>query len=289
MSLGIRILQARHKIARAGRVLLGSEWAGRNLTILPDDTFIVTFPRSGNTWLRFLIGNLIHPETPVTFANLESFIPYVDIHSDRFLLGAPRPRILESHETFFPAYPKVIYLVRDPRDVAISYHYILIKDRHLPENFPFENFLDGFLAGKDYGHRLGPWADHVMSWVNMRQGSPNFLLLRYEDLLENTQRELARVAKFIGVSASREQLDHAVEMSSAARMRNLEKSQGRLWKSTRRSRQDKPFVRVAASGGWRSALPEESVTAIERSCGEAMRVLGYSPVSSPSLANVSRA
>lgn len=275
MDLGTKLRRARGRAARAGRIILGREWAGRNITVLPDDVFLVSYPRSGSTWLRFLIGNLVHPDEPVTFANVESVLPYVDIHPDKILLEAPRPRILESHESFFPSYPRVIYIVRDPRDVAVSYHYILMKDRQLPDGFPFDEFLPLFVKGEDFGVRLGSWADHAMSWVKMRQGSEGFLLLRYEDLLEDTARELRRVAEFLGTSVTPQRLAHSVEMSSAPRMRKLEKAQWRLWATTRKSRPDKPFVRSATSGDWRLALPEESVLAIESAWAPAMHTLGY--------------
>jgi hypothetical protein len=287
MDSGSGVLRARQRMARAGRIILGKEWAGRDLTGLPDDTFLVSYPRSGSTWLRFLIGNLVHPDEPVTFANVESFVPYVDIHPDSELLQAPRPRILETHEPFFPAYPRVIYIVRDPRDVAISYHYILIKDRHLPDGFPFAEFLPLFLRGKDFGVRLGSWADHVMSWLKMRQGAEGFLLVRYEDLLEDTPRELARLAEFLALPLTQPRIANAVEMSSASRMRKLEKTEWRLWATTRRSRPDRPFVRSAKSGDWRSGLEEKSVFAIESAWADAMRVLGYPLVTVGSGSSVS--
>jgi hypothetical protein len=287
MDFMTKVRQARARMARAGRIILGREWAGRSMTVLPDDAFLISYPRSGSTWLRFLIGNLVHPDSPVTFANIESVLPYVDIHPDKILLQAPRPRILESHESFFPCYPKVIYIVRDPRDVAVSYHYILMKDRRLPDAFPMDKFLPLFLKGEDFGVRLGSWRDHVMSWIKMRQGTDRFLLLRYEDLLEDALRELARVGEFLGVPATEQRIAHAVEMSSASRMRSLEKNQWRLWATTRRSRPDKPFVRSATSGDWRRALTEESVLAIESAWAPVMHSLGYSLVSDGSQVEVS--
>lgn len=70
-------------IKRVGRYLLGIDIAGRSLAVHPDDTFIVSYPRSGNTWTRFLVANLIHPDQAATFANIERIIPDVEAQSSR--------------------------------------------------------------------------------------------------------------------------------------------------------------------------------------------------------------
>src|SRR5881397_1861057 len=101
-------------IVATGRVI-----AGRRLTVFPDDVFIVSYPRSGNTWTRFLVGNLVYQDEPVTFANIESRIPEIYLFPDRVLRSLPRPRMLKSHECFDPRYQRVIYIVRDPRDVVV--------------------------------------------------------------------------------------------------------------------------------------------------------------------------
>src|SRR5215472_10086604 len=107
-------------IRRVIQYLLGKDIAGRKLAVYPDDTFIVSYPRSGNTWTRFLIANLLHPDEPVTFANIETIIPDTSALSSRALKRVPRPRLIKTHEYFEPRYRKVIYLVRDPRDMAVS-------------------------------------------------------------------------------------------------------------------------------------------------------------------------
>src|SRR6202521_6227208 len=86
------------------RVLLGRINAGRGLTIFSGDRFLVSAPRSGRTWTRFLIGNLISASEPITFANIESRFPSIYICTDRQLRCLPRPRLLTSHEAFDPAY-----------------------------------------------------------------------------------------------------------------------------------------------------------------------------------------
>ena len=58
-------------------------------------------------------------------------------------------------------------------------------------------------------------------------------------------------------------------------MRKLEEKQGDKWVQTRFTRQDKPFVRKADSGGWKAVLPPQSVAAIEAAWGHVMIQLGY--------------
>jgi hypothetical protein len=95
--------------------LLGTDVGGHNFKVFPDDTFIASFPRSGNTWTRFLIANLMHTDRQVTFANIESMIPDSTALSSRAMKRVPRPRLVKTHEYFDPRYPKVIYLVREPQ------------------------------------------------------------------------------------------------------------------------------------------------------------------------------
>lgn len=120
-----------------------------------------------------------------------------------------------------------------------------------------------------------------MSWMTMRQGRSSFLLLRYEDMQENTPRELLKIARFLqeagfpNIETAPEKLARAVELSTPERMRALEKQQSRQYHQLRRTRQDKPFIRGAKAGGWQADLPERSVTLIESAWGSIMQTLGY--------------
>src|SRR5581483_8943536 len=96
--------------------------AGRGFTLLDDDMLLVSFPRSGNTWLRVLLANLLRPE-PVTLTTIEQVVPDVYANADADLLRVPRPRILKSHEPFDARYGRVVYLVRHPVDVAVSFYH----------------------------------------------------------------------------------------------------------------------------------------------------------------------
>jgi len=257
---------------------LGIDIAGRNFAVYPDDTFVVSYPRSGNTWTRFLIANLVHPDEEVSFANIEKLIPDTSSQSNRTLKATPRPRIIKTHEYFDHRYPKTIYIVRDPRDVALSYYDFQRKYMQIDDAYPLEQYVDDFVNGKLISIGWGTWGENVASWMYTRGKRSHFLLIRYEDMMKDTESELARIADFLDLPTDPKRLRHAIEQSSADRMRSLEKLEEDKWVATRNRRKDIPFVRVAKSGGWRTALPATCVQQIENAWGDLMTTLGYALV-----------
>src|SRR6201987_839110 len=163
-------------LVQAGRVLCGRQLAGRGVTVYPDDVFLVSYPRSGNTWTRFLLGNLIHQDEPVTFSNIESRIPEIYFNPDRALRALPRPRMLKSHECFQPQYPHVIYIVRDPRDVAISFYHHNVKAGNIPDDYSITSFVSRFIAG-EFDRKFGSWRDYMRGSRFAGGESPQFMML----------------------------------------------------------------------------------------------------------------
>jgi hypothetical protein len=265
-------------LSRVNDVLFRTLRIERDITIFPDDVFLTSYPRSGNTWTRFLVGNLVHTNEPVTFLNVERLVADMYKHGDHYLRGLARPRILKSHEVFDPRYKRVIYIVRDPRDCAVSNFHWEMKQRSFNDQLPIKDFLPNWIEGKIWD-RLGNWGDHVTSWLSTRSGHEGFLLLRYEDMIEDPARELMKVSKLLGIEQSIERCQRAAELSSFDRMRKLEEKQGGKWVQTAFTRQDKPFVRQATKGGWREVLPPECVAQIEAAWGHVMIQVGYQLVS----------
>jgi hypothetical protein len=252
---------------------------GRTLIILPDDVFLVSFPKSGNTWTRFLLANLKYPDQPATFANIHRLIPDPSKTSKRDFESMSRPRIIKSHDCFDPRFPRVIYIVRDPRDVTVSQYHYHRKLRKIGDDSPIELFVTRFLAGKTCPH--GSWGENVATWLATRENDPRFLLLRYEDMLADTQRELTKVADFLGFAASPQHIATAVERSSVSRMKKLEQAETDDCSLTQGSRKDLSFVRSASAGGWQKDLPAAQAERIETAWGPLMRHLGYELTSSP--------
>ena len=246
---------------------------GRNLAIRPDDIFLVSYPKSGNTWARFLIANFLYPDQHPDWGNIDRLIPAPEVMSKRDFERIPRPRVIRTHDAFNPRYKQVIYIVRDPRDVALSQYHHHRKRKLIDDNYPFESFLPRFLAGETNVH--GSWKQNVASWLAARNGDPKFLLLRYEDMLLDTPRELSRIGSFLGVEATAERLSTAIAHSSPKEMRRLEQVHADDCGLTKGTRQDLPFVRTAKSGNWRSDMPESSIMAIEAAWAPLMQFLGY--------------
>lgn len=263
-----------HKLAYGVKHMLELDIAGHNLVAYPDDTFIVSYPKSGNTWTRFLIANLLQPEPPLTLLDMERLVPFVDGQTRRFFKAMPRPRVIKDHGPFNPQYKNVIYIVRDPRDVVVSGYNFALKGGTIDESYPIATFVNEFMRGARSG--VGTWGENVASWLATRGNSPRFLLLRYEDMLSETACELSKVACFLGMQVSADGLAEAVKRSSADNMRKLEKMHGDKWTQNKHmKRKDIPFVRSAKAGGWQAILPKTSVAEIESAWGPLMAKLGY--------------
>jgi hypothetical protein len=129
----------------------------------------------------------------------------------------PRPRIIKSHQYFDPRYKRVIYVVRDPRDVALSQFHFHRKRGLIEDGYPPERFVARFVAGETSPY--GSWGENVAGWLATRQNRPGFLLLRYEDMLEDAARELNKVASFLEIPPNEERIANAVRRSAADEMR----------------------------------------------------------------------
>jgi hypothetical protein len=253
--------------------LVGIENAGRNLTVRNDDVFVVSYPKSGNTWTRFLIANLISASNEeITFLNIENKVPDIYQNTDRYMLNLPCPRVLKSHEYFDPRYKKVIYIVRDPRDVVVSYYYHFIKFLSL-ENNNMDEFVQRFVQGNlDV---FGSWGENVGSWLATRGNGDDFLLIKYEDLLVDTGKELEKVAAFLRLQYDQERLQSSIKRSSSDNMRKLETIQANHWKITKNTRKDIQFVRSAKAGGWKEVLSPYGVSLIQNKWRHLLYKFGY--------------
>jgi hypothetical protein len=261
------------KFISAVKFLTGHDQPGALLKVWPGDTFLVSYPKSGNTWLRFLVANLLRQDSPVSLQDADRMIPAVDGRAKRYFNGMSTPRIIKSHYPFLSKYKRVIYVVRDPRDVVMSQYHYQIKRGVLEPDAPLDRFVTSFLAGDVCPY--GSWGENVGSWLAARRNTPNFLLLRYEDMLASIAHEATRVADFLGLELDRSTIVLAIERSTLESMRKLEKTEGNRWASTKGTRQDMSFFRSARTGEGLTVLPEECIARIEQAFGPLMLSLDY--------------
>ncbi|WP_009634489.1 sulfotransferase domain-containing protein [Synechocystis sp. PCC 7509] len=188
-----------------------------NIEISTDDIFLVSYPKSGNTWLRFLLANYL-TDNQCNFDNAHLLIPGIHFTQKQSISSQDRLKFVKSHQPFTGDYHKVIYLVRDGKDVAVSYYFHAKKFGIVSKEETFEDFLIKFNAGKVDNYTA--WSDHVNSWLN--NPTKDFLLIKYEDLKLNPYFELIRVLKFAKIVIDTKLVKSAVEASSFESMKKLE-------------------------------------------------------------------
>jgi hypothetical protein len=234
-----------------------------------DDLFVVEFPKSGVTWLTFLLANvnaqIAGDRRAVTFFNLNDFVPDVESVSHVSVPRAALPgyRFFKSHAPYMAEYRKVFYLVRDPRHVMVSYWTFLTGLGW------FRGTLDQLVADRKHGIRA--WVGHVTGWLDGIHPSASFALVRYEDLLSNPHGELSRLYRLLGMPVTDEVIATAVQRSSIERMRELEVEAA----ASHPALKSFEFVRRHAPGAARAPVPDRVREMIEREGGAIMERIGY--------------
>lgn len=264
---------------RAERRLRGAE---QYATLRSADLAVVSFGKSGRTWLRVMLSQVFRklyalPEDLVlnfdNFQRLDPRVPKVFFTHDNYIkdfTGAPRSKA--------PFYDKpVILLVRDPRDVSVS-NYFQWKFRMKPDKKKINNYppadsaigvADYLLS--DYGGGLNDVIGFLNGWAAELPRIPQLHLLRYEDLRRDPENQLRAVLEFIGVEADELCIGDAVAYASYERMRARERDSsglarllggGRL-RPRDRTNPDSYKVRRAKVGGYRDYCSDVEVARID--------------------------
>lgn len=256
------------------KAALGRNLKGRRITVLDDDVFITSYPKSGNTWMRFLIAHLLWPDGSTRFANIEQKIPDIYRYWDAYLLRARQPRFLKSHEYFHPKYPKVLYIVRDVRSVIISYYHYLERRGEIEPGVTYYDFAKSIASGEIWPCS---WRDHVLSWIRLRGvDHRRFLLIRYEDIHRDGVIQLQRVSRFLGINSAESSIKNAIELSSFNRMQENEKEDGKKWAEAERAKKASiPFMRCGKTSEWKDVLDGGTLSFINNTWGQLLTELGY--------------
>lgn len=189
----------------------------------PSDIFVVTYPRSGTTWVQFLVYQLTTPGS-MDFEHLTDVSPWFErslargTHRAANFFELPRPRLFKSHLTpgWLPETGRFVVVERSPEDVAVSYYHFYRS--HLGFQGSVDRFLERFLRGDV---QYGAWADHVGEWRE-RRGHENVLWLTYSELQQSLVSVVDRLAGFLDLSLSPEARERAITRSSFAFMKQHE-------------------------------------------------------------------
>jgi hypothetical protein len=237
-----------------------------------DDSFIVAHPRSGSTWLRTILANILRPDNPSNPDVFNTLIPGVSIRAALRVNRLPPPRIVMSHTWYRPGLPTVVYLVRDGRDVLVSfYHYTITRSGH-SDRIDFPEFFNHYCSGQ-YGYI---WHHHVTSWLTKGREAmgDHCLIIRFEDLREDTVTVVERVVDFLGLSATSKQVEVAVQQASLANLRKIERTR---WQKKGLGVPEKAttFYRSGKSGQWKDYFTEDNCELFYEKSAQALRLAGY--------------
>lgn len=200
------------------------------------DVYLISYPKCGRTWLRLMIGktiathfNLPENEDTILLRWKRKVHPQVEhitvVHDNRPMLKTPDE--LEKSKNQY-AGKKVIFLVRDPRDVIVSSYFELKHRSKLFSNNPQENQSDLIDQGlHDFIFQERSGIDTIIQyfniWAENRQAPKAFLLVRYEDLRAEPHRQLRQIMDFLGLDEiSAQTIDQAVDFASFDNMRKME-------------------------------------------------------------------
>jgi hypothetical protein len=266
--------------------------------------WLASYPKSGNTWLRCLLeaystnGHLDINNLRLAFGDsaAQMYQSVCPLNAEKLsdtelylirpaalmqaMASFKPPRFVKTHfsnangENFAPFIPPVltksaIYIVRDPRSVAVSWgkHFGLSVDNVV--KMMGSNALK--LGESDEGQCrvfCGSWSAHVESWISKK--SYPVLILKYEDMVERTEEMLKGIVEFLEWEYDEARAKRAIRASSLRKLQKIEDEVGFQERS-------KHTDRFFSSGGtrWKDELAPKCIRAIEKRHGTTMKKFGY--------------
>ena len=223
----------------------------------PDDLFIVTYPKSGTTWMQNIVVQLFSGGK-AEFRHINQAAPaFDDFSGDMEALLSPR--IFKSHmpyEMIPKNGPKYIYITRHGLDVAVSYYHPH-RDQ-LGYHGSFSAFYERFLQGRV---SYGPWFSHVAGWRNNTENL-NVLFVSFEEMKDDLEGVLRKVAAFCGVNISDEALPQILRHCSFDYMKTQQDRFDMVsWRLMRMGMNPGNFIRKGEKGQWQELLDERQLAA----------------------------
>jgi len=232
------------------------------------DAFIASYPRSGSTWLRFLLFEALTGDS-AEFESVNRAIPKVGKQRDAVHILPDTGRLIQTHEPYRREYKKAVYLVRDVRDVVLS-EFARQKEMGVGSD-QFDECLLHFLQGRVNAY--GSWQIHVNSWLDaLDDRAGDIVIVKFEDLRRKTEEVLAGILHFLGAALVPDVIRTAIINNTVERMRAKEDRSRVIHRATH---EEGRFVRTGSIQGWRGRLTGAQQEIILKRAGHALTRLGY--------------
>jgi hypothetical protein len=261
--------------------------------------WIASYPRSGNTWTRFILANLLFGKLDNS-TDLQRKVP--DIHTG--IAGAhlwgKGTTLIKTHWMWVKDMPLredtagAIYVVRNPIDVMESnQHFSMLRSGGSLKKAKAEAkvaaaraFIDQYLANGGHPNflkfGLGSWEENLRGWTAKSLAFPR-LVVRYEDMKADTAKFAKLFCKFLKVERSDRQIADALARSSLDAMREMEereiktRTEGYFFQSRNVDGYEEGlrFVGGGLDGPRKSAMTEAQQAKALEKFGPAMKRLGY--------------
>ncbi|XP_057618581.1 bile salt sulfotransferase 2-like [Chionomys nivalis] len=196
-----------------------------NFVMRDEDTVIVTYPKSGTHWLIEIVCLIQTKGNPKWIQSVPIWerSPWIETQLGySIVISKEGPRLISSHlpfhlfpKSFFSSKAKILYFIRNPRDVLVSSYFFWGKTNLIKNPESLGTYFEWFLKGNVL---YGSWFEHTRGWLSMRKWS-NFLMLSYEDMKKDTRGTIEKICDFLGKKLEPDELDLVLKHSSLQSMK----------------------------------------------------------------------
>ena len=229
--------------------------------------FLASYPRSGSTWVRTMVCNVLVQNANSDPQVFNREIPGVSL-KNLALVNQPRPtRYAFTHAGYQPSIKKCVYIVRDGRDAIVSYYHYTTTRQGL--ELPFQQWFEYYAIGY-YGPR---WDQNILSWLTHGQQElgVDLKIVRFENIKKDTKYELDGILTFLDIPISSQTIESAIQTAGI--------EQGKQWEKHYRGNvknANASLYRGGKVGDWQDYLNGNTLERFMHLSAKAFEVAGYS-------------